>query len=167
MSTVSYGPQHPHSTEIYRAVQAAYDELTNLICGPLAALDPAKLYQAPALDEWSMMENLAHIVEFMPYWASEVTKLVASPGQPFGRTQQHEGRLKAIEEHGHESLAWVQAALPTSYAVLESVLTMLKDEDLELTGLHSKFGKRTLGWFINEFIVKHLQEHIRQLRDCL
>ena len=30
------------------------------------------------------MQNLAHVVEFMPYWAGEINKLVAEPGRNLG-----------------------------------------------------------------------------------
>ncbi len=162
-------PEHsnPRCEEIRRAVQTAFANLLSLLSTSLAALEPGRLYLAPGPASWSVMENLAHIREFMPYWANEVAKLVASPGQPFGRTQQDEGRLRAIREHGHDNLAAIQSALPASYAVLERVLSTLTDADLELTGVHVKFGERTLGWFIDEFIVRHLQDHIEQIRECL
>ena len=31
-----------------------------------------KLYQRPAENEWTLMENIAHIIEFMPYWGNEI-----------------------------------------------------------------------------------------------
>ncbi len=40
----------------------------------------------------------------MPYWATEISKLLAWPGRDFGRTQQDLGRLQALEQHGHDSL---------------------------------------------------------------
>jgi uncharacterized damage-inducible protein DinB len=152
---------------ICHAVQQAYDELIELINGPLSTLRPFQLYQAPSPDGWSVMENLAHIVEFMPYWADEVTQLLASPARPFGRTHEHEGRLNAIHEHGRDTLAQIQAELPGSYAALESVLVKLTDKDLELTGIHSRRGEQTLAWFLDEFVVTHLQDHIQQIRSCL
>ena len=76
---------NPKVEEIRRSVQSSYNKLNQLIADRLATLDPAKLYQQPAENEWTIMENLAHIVEFMPYWANEIEKL-AAPGQNFGRT---------------------------------------------------------------------------------
>ena len=155
---------NPNVEAIRLSVQHSYDELQQLIDGPLAQLDPAKLYQAPAENEWSIMQNLAHIVEFMPYWANEVEKLVAHPGQNFGRTHQHEGRLRAIEEHSQDSLKQIKALLPGSYARLQEVLSNLKDSDLELTGMHIRFGEKSLDWFIEDFITGHLIAHLEQMR---
>lgn len=158
---------NPRVEEIRRRVRASYDELNRLIEGLLSHIDQNQLYRSPGGDEWTVMENLAHIVEFMPYWADEVAQLVAQPGRNFGRTMQHEGRLRALREHAHDSLQQVHAALPTSYAHLDRVLNSLKDSDLELTGHHSKFGDRKLEWFIEEFVTQHLANHVEQLKGCL
>src|SRR2546421_4991695 len=144
MATASTNPK---VEKIRQSVHDSYAELVMLIDGPLTALNPEKLYLAPAENEWTIMQNLSHIVEFMPYWANEIEKLVARPGQNFGRTMQHEGRLQAIREHGSDSLEHVKAALPGSYARLQEVLGKLRDSDLELSGIHSRFGEKSLDWF--------------------
>lgn len=160
-------PANPEVEAILLSVQKSYHELNQLIDGPLARLDPQKLYKSPAQDEWSIMQNLAHIVEFMPYWANEIEKLVAKPGQNFGRTMQQEARLQAIRDHGTDSLEQIRAALPGSYGRLEGVLGNLKDSDLRLTGQHVKFGDETLDWFIEEFVTGHLVNHLEQIKVCL
>jgi uncharacterized damage-inducible protein DinB len=158
---------NPKVEEIRRSVQSSYDELNRLIAERLATLDPAKLYQQPAENEWTIMESLAHIVEFMPYWADEIEKLVAAPGQIFGRTMQDARRLQAISEHGSDDLEQIRAALPGSYARLAQVLSELQDGDLELTAHHSRFGDQTLAWFIEDFVTQHLTSHLEQLNHCL
>lgn len=158
---------NPKVEEIRRNVQSSYNELNRLIAERLATLDPAKLYQRPAENEWTIMESLAHIVEFMPYWADEIEKLVAAPRQNFGRTMEDVRRLRAISEHGSDDLERIRAALPGSYARLEQVLGELKDSDLELTGHHSRFGDQTLAWFIEDFVTHHLTSYLQQLNHCL
>jgi uncharacterized damage-inducible protein DinB len=158
---------NPQVAAIRQHVAQSYNELNTLLDGPVGTLYAEKLYQTPTENEWTVMENLAHIAEFMPYWADEVARLVARPGQPFGRTAADEGRQAALREHGHDSLTQVRAALPTSYAHLDAVLSKLNDSDLDLTGHHSSRGEKTLGWFIEEFIVRHLHDHVVQIRACL
>ncbi len=171
---------NPKVEEIRHSVQSSYNELNQLIAERLATLDPAKLYQRPAGNEWTIIESLAHIVEFMPYWADEIEKLVAAPGHNFGRTMQDTGRLQAINEHGSDDLVQIRAALPGSYAHLKQVLSELKDSDLELTGHHSRYGDhleltghhsrygdQTLAWFIEDFVTHHLTSHLEQLSACL
>lgn len=158
---------NPKVAAIRQSVQQGYTNLNELLSGPVGTLYAARLYQAPTENEWTIMESLAHIVEFMPYWGDEVAKLVAQPGQNFGRTMQHEGRQAALRDHGHDTLAQIRAALPGSYAHLDAILKALTDLDLELTGRHVKFGERTLQWFIMEFIVDHLHNHVVQIKECL
>src|SRR5580700_6945592 len=149
---------------IRQSVHDSYAALCQLIDGPLAAVAPKKLYQIPAENEWSIMQNLAHTVEFLPYWASVVEKLVAHPGQNFGRTMQHAGRLQGISERAHNTLQQIKEALPASYTRMEQVLSDLKESDLDLTGHHVRFGERSLDWFIHEFITKHLSDHLDQIK---
>src|SRR2546430_8703104 len=93
MATASTNPK---VEKIRQSVHDSYAELVRLIDGPLTALSPEKLYLPPAENEWTIMQNLSHIVEFMPYWAGEIEKLVAAPGQNFGRTMQHEGECELL-----------------------------------------------------------------------
>lgn len=158
---------NPNVTAIRQHVQQSYTELQALVEGPIRALYATKLYQTPTEHEWTIMENLAHIVEFLPYWGDEVAKLVAEPGRNFGRTMQHEGRQAALREHGHDTLEQARAALPGSYTHLDEILSRVQDRDLELTGQHVKFGERTLAWFIHDFITEHLHNHIVQIKECL
>jgi DinB superfamily len=160
-------PSNPKIEAIRHNVQSSYDELNQFIAEQLTPLDPAKLYQHPGNDEWTIMESLAHIDEFMPYWANEIEKLVASPGKNFGRTMQDERRLQAISNHGSDTLEQVRATLPDSYGRLDLVLSHLNDSDLALIGHHSRFGDQTLEWFIEEFVTTHLANHLEQMRRCL
>lgn len=145
----------------------SYTTLLQLIDGPLVHLDTSKLYTTPAEHEWTIMQNLAHIVEFMPYWAGEIEKLVAEPGRNFGRTQQDEGRLQGISAHESDSLNGIKAALPGSYERLDEVLGSLRDGDLELTGKHVRYGEKSLDWFMKDFVTDHLSGHVEQIKRCL
>lgn len=160
-------PTNPKVEHIRQRLRTSYDELSQLIDGPLSALETHKLYATPSESEWSIMQNLAHTVEFMPYWANEIEKLVATPGQNFGRIATDEGRLQGIERHSRDTLQQIKATLPESYARLEAVLSKLQDSDLELSGHHVKFGERSLDWLIEEFITVHLPDHVAQVKACL
>ena len=137
---------NPRVEEIRRRVRLSYNELDQLL-DSLATIDTTRIYQSPSSGEWTIMENLAHIIEFLPYWGKEIAQLVAHPGLNFGRTQQDEGRLRGIAEHKSDSLAQVKETLPESYEHLDKVLRQLRDSDLELMGHHSTMGEQKLGWF--------------------
>ncbi len=164
---MSIVPANPEVDAIRENVRISYTALNQLIVGPLANLDTSKLYQSPAENEWTIMQNLAHTVEFMTYWAGEIEKLVAEPDRNFGRTAQDEGRLRGISEHEKDNLSSIKAALPVSYARLNEVLESLKDSDLALKGKHPKYGEKSLDWFIEEFVTGHLSGHVEQIKWCV
>ena len=164
MTTSSGNPQ---VQAIRQSVTSSYDELYQLIEGQLLRLPTQKLYETTIEGEWTLMESLAHIIEFMPYWGDEIVKLVAKPGQNFGRTHKDEARIQAIEDHKQDKLDEAQGALERSYHYLDTALSTLKDSDLELTGRHSKFGEQTLAWFIKDFVTDHLTNHIAQMNRSL
>ena len=164
---MTVSPSNPKVAAIQQDVQQSYNALNQLIDGPLSQLPSDKLYQSPADNEWTIMENLAHIVEFMPYWGNEIAKLVAQPGQNFGRVQQDERRLKEIRDHARDSLAQIKAMLPASHARLQEVLASLRDSDLQLTGVHSRYGEKPLEWFMEDFVTGHLRAHLIQIRTAL
>lgn len=160
-------PSNPRVAVILQDLQQSYDALNRLMDGPLAQLPPERLYESPGNDEWTIMENLAHIVEFMPYWGDQIAKLVVEPGRNFGRVQQDERRLKAIRDHAHDSLAHIKSLLPPGYTYLQDVLENLRDSDLQLTGVHSRYGEKPLAWFIQEFVTEHLRAHLSQMQAAL
>jgi hypothetical protein len=160
-------PSNPRIAAIRQDVQQSYDALNRMIDGPLAQVPSEKLYESPGNDEWTIMENLAHIVEFMPYWGDQIAKLVTHPGQNFGRVQQDERRLKEIRDHAHDSLAQIKALLPPSYTRLQAVLASLHDSDLALTGVHSRYGEKPLEVFMEEFVTGHLRAHLVQMQAAL
>ncbi len=158
---------NPEVQAIRQSVTNSYNELTRLIEGRLSRLDASKLYEIPEPGEWSIMESLAHISEFMPYWAEEIAKLVASPGQKFGRTKEDPDRIRAIEEHKEDALDSVQSSIARGYARLDQELSTLSDDDLTIKGVHSKFGEQTLAWFIQDFVTGHLTNHLEQMGRAL
>jgi len=160
-------PANPKVEAIRESVRNSDATLHQLIDDPLAQIDISKLYRSPAENEWTIMQNLAHIVEFMPYWAGEIEKLHAEPGCEFGRTHEDVGRLQGISEHEMDSLSSIKAALPGSYARLDGVLGRLKDSDLQLTGKHVRYGEKPLDWLIEEFVTNHLSGHEEQIKRCL
>jgi uncharacterized damage-inducible protein DinB len=164
MNTV---PSNSKVEAIRESVRDSIATLHMLINGTLHRLDASRLYQSPAENEWTIMQNLAHIVEFMPYWAGEVEKVVAAPGCIFGRTHENAGRLQGITEHEMDSLSKIEATVTQSYASLDQVLRKLQDSDLEIIGKHVRYGEKSIGWLIDDLIVDHLHGHVEQIKSSL
>jgi uncharacterized damage-inducible protein DinB len=129
----------------------------------LAQLPPEALYQHPDPDEWSIMENLAHVGEFYTFWGSEVRKLQQQPGCNFGRTIDDERRLAGIRAHANDTLDQIEPYLRTSFDELMATLTGLTDADLQKVGHHQRLGDRTMEYYIKHFLIDHLSDHLAQL----
>lgn len=158
-------PTNPKIAAICQSVQQSYTALNERIDSSLAAFDPQKLYQPPAENEWTIMQNLAHVAEFMTYWANQIANLVAHPGQNFGRVITDVNRLKFISDHENDTLQQIKSLLSPGYARLQEVLGSLKDSDLEITGIHPRYGEKSLDWFIQDFVTKHMSDHVVQLQE--
>jgi uncharacterized damage-inducible protein DinB len=129
----------------------------------LLQLPPESLYQHPLPNEWSIMENLAHIAEFYTYWGSEIHKLQQNPGCNFGRTIDDERRLAGIRAHAHDSLSQIEEHVRRSFSELMDTLTSLTDEDLQKVGHHHRLGDQTMAFYIKHFLIDHLSDHLAQL----
>ncbi len=58
---------------------------------------PAELiHWVPAEGVWTVMDNLCHIREFVPFWTGEALRIVRGSGTPWGRDHTDAGRLAAV-----------------------------------------------------------------------
>jgi len=129
----------------------------------LPQLPTDTLYTHPDPQEWSIMENLAHIGEFYTYWGSEVRKLQQQPGCSFGRTIEDERRLAGIRDHANDTIAQIEQHLRASFAELMDTLNALSDADLQKVGHHHRLGDQTMAFYIKHFLIEHLSDHLAQL----
>jgi hypothetical protein len=75
--------------------------------------------------------------------------------------------LSTTEWGSTTSLAQIKGLLPPSHAHLQDVQANLHDRDLELTGVHSRYGEKPLAWFMEEFVTGHLRAHLVQMQAAL
>jgi uncharacterized damage-inducible protein DinB len=126
------------------------------------------LYHKASDDTWSLAEVLAHIANARQFFGREAARAAASPGARVGRTLQDAGRLAAVRDQGRDSAAALRNSLMTTHTDLMAALGKLSENDLKTTVEHvsPKFGRMTLGDFIQHFIVEHEQNHVGQARRC-
>jgi hypothetical protein len=123
------------------------------------------LYQAPSDGQWPVMSTLAHVVEMLPYWAAQCAQIAASPGAKFGRTHDDPGRLEAIAKHAADPASVVSDALRAS--VSEALATLRPLGDWSLAGQHVRRGEMTIQQVVDEFMVGHVEGHVRQVDEAL
>jgi hypothetical protein len=119
-------------------------------------------------EQWEEGQVWAHLSEFVPYWIAEARLVVAGTGEepvPFGRVKSDEGRLAAIAERRHEPVEDLATVVLTDIGILRSFLTELGDspETWARAGKHSTLGVMDLHHIFEEFLVGHLEQHLRQL----
>lgn len=130
------------------------------------SVDPDDLYRPPPDGEWTVMENLVHVVEFLPYWAEQLHQVIAHPGEPFGRTHEDPERIAAVEDHARDALPEVLERLRRSAETAQTSLRAIPDDAWDRTGVHRR-GEMTLREITAFFLVDHLTDHIEQARVAL
>jgi hypothetical protein len=121
-------------------------------------------------EQWEEGQVWGHLSEFVPYWIAEARLVVAESGDepaPFGRVKSDAGRLAAIAERRHEPVDDLATVVLTDIGILRSFLIELGDsrETWARAGRHSTLGVMDLHLIFEEFLVGHLEQHLRQLED--
>ncbi len=143
------------------------EELNRLygeLCATLAEIPSARLYVQPALGGWTPMEDLAHVAEMLNFWSEQIDRFQRQPGASFGRVASNPERIRYIAEHARATPEQVTALLDQGHATALALLQRLQPSDLETTGEHMKFGTQTVRQAIQEWLIDHLDEHVKQLK---
>ncbi len=130
----------------------------------LTAADPA------TGEQWVGGQVWAHMAEFVPYWIGEIRKVVdpsAAEPVPFGRVKTDPGRIAAIEARRNDPVARLSASTAGDIQILRIFLEELDSVpgSWARLGLHSKLGVMDVVRMVDEFLVGHLEEHLRQLAE--
>jgi hypothetical protein len=126
------------------------------------------VYRAPAPGEWSAMEILAHVAEFVPYWASQAEAVSRRTvnNQPFGRGRDDPSRLEPIEKHAHDTVTEIVERLRLGLDEAQALLRAIPDGGWQRTGHHLLQGEMSVETFVEKFLFDHLAEHSTQLREA-
>lgn len=143
------------------------DELNRLygeLRATLAEIPPALLAAQSASGGWTPTEDLAHVAEMLGYWSGEIERFQRQPGASFGRVASNPERIRFIEAHAHDTPEQIAALLESGYSAALALLRRLQPSDLETVGQHVKFGPQTIRQAVQEWLIDHLDEHVKQLQ---
>jgi len=129
--------------------------------------DPADLYLRPEPEEWSVIEILAHVAEFPPYWLKAFLQVIQNPGQPFGRTHTDPQRIAAVANHAQDALPLTLERIEQAQAQTIEMLLTIKNEDWGKTGVHPNRGVMNLHQMMEFFVTKHIHDHTHQADKAL
>ena len=119
----------------------------------------------PGPNVWSVMDNLCHVQEFIPYWTSQALKVVAHPGETWGRDPTNADRLAAVTDTSARRLPDVVAAIRQAAAASADALARLSEADLDAEGpsRNPRFGVKPAHFIVDELLVGHVEKHVGQI----
>lgn len=150
---------------LIQQIEALYAELESVVTG----LTEAQLYWQPGGEAWTIMQVLAHVGEFPTFFIRELVRVKADPRVQWGRTMADEGRLRAVAEGAEMPLDVARAKIQAARREVLDTLRSIADGDLAIEAEHvnPKFGRRSMAWLVEHFIIEHIAKHIGQIRRNL
>ena len=130
----------------------------------LAEVDPALLHEAPSPGEWTVMELLAHTVEFLRYWPRVMVGIAAEPGLSFGRGLDDSDRTGYVLAHGGDSLRSMVQELSVAGEGAQTTLAAIPAVGWEATGVHMDWGEVALPQIVQRVLTGHLAAHCAQAK---
>jgi hypothetical protein len=111
----------------------------------------------------------AHLAEFPAYWLEQARHVVAGrkDGQAepvsFGRTKTDPVRIAAIQGERRTDPAELLRRVQRQLSEVRAAASAFTDADWATRGRHPTRGQMRVGEIMEEYIVRHLEEHAAQL----
>jgi fumarylpyruvate hydrolase len=143
-------------------LQAAADE----IAAEVRRLPPELITWIPAEGVWSVMDNLSHVREFVPFWTGETLRIVRRPHEQWGRDHTDTARLAAVTDTASYTLEDVLSDIRGAVRRSADTLNGLSDADLavEATSRNPRWGLKPASFVVDHLLVQHVEKHLGQVR---
>jgi DinB superfamily len=119
-----------------------------------------------AEETWDAAQVWAHIAEFVSYWTDQARDLVSAPAGTspnFGRVKTDPGRIDAIARDRSLPREKLWQKVHDGIEASRTYFSGLTTDQLEQTGVHPTRGTVDVAFILEQFVVKHLEEHADQL----
>lgn len=121
---------------------------------------------------WGPREVLAHVAEALLFWRGELERLVeagrpAGDPVPFGRASGDTMRVGILERDRTLPLGELFERIDGGIVRWSARTASLTPAEADARGLHPRDGEVPATWIRDRFIVRHLEEHVRQLGEIL
>jgi hypothetical protein len=152
-------------TQARRAIEQMQATLAE-IEAKVAPLPQAWFAWRPAPDVWSILDNLCHIEEFLPYWSGEILAVVTNPGREWGRTHADADRLAAVANTGMRNPASVLQSIHSHLHTMSNLLAPLDDKTLGMMAAsrNPRWGTKPVSFILESLLVEHLAGHCNQIQ---
>jgi uncharacterized damage-inducible protein DinB len=121
---------------------------------------------SPAPGVWSVMDNLCHIREFVPFWTAETLRIVRRRGEQWGRDHTDTARVAAVTNTAALTIDTVVSDIRAAVRRSAEALKALSAADLavEATSRNPRWGRKPASFVIDELLVHHVAKHQNQIR---
>jgi hypothetical protein len=127
------------------------------------------IHWKPGPEVWTVMDNLCHAVEFMPYWTSQVEQAILHPEEEWGRTHGDAARLAAVADTSQRNLGEVKQQLRERVRECAARLERFTPEQfaIEARSRNPRWGVQPASFIVDTLLVAHLKSHCSQIRRNL
>ncbi len=118
-------------------------------------------------ERWNAGNILGHLAEALPLWTRQARDVIRGGAETGRGTSGYVSRREGIDRGGGTSEAQLKPSIAAAVSELVAFLRSLSDADLDRRILHharTEDRQLTLGDFIDEFLVGHLEEHVLQIK---
>jgi hypothetical protein len=126
-------------------------------------------YGAEPESNWGPKEILAHVEEMLEYWPTQAAAILASPASDpapgFGRVTTDEARIRRIGEDRRLPADELFDRVGAGARNASAGMAALSSDAQARSGVHVRLGEMTIPQLYERFVVSHLEEHVRQLRE--
>ncbi len=139
---------------------------TDQILAEVQQLPPEVIHWIPSAGVWTVMDNLCHIREFVPFWTGEALRIVTRPTEHWGRDHTDTARLAAVTNTVAHTLEDVVSDIRAVVRRSAEALKALSEEDLgvEATSRNPRWGVKPASFVVDELLVHHVAKHQGQIR---
>lgn len=116
-----------------------------------------RLLLNPAPGKWSIKDNIAHLAKYQPVFINRIHKILLSD-EPVFESYRADNDPEFAVWQGRD----LQILLDTLYADREQINKLITDlsyTQLDMIGVHKKFGRLTIGQW-TEFFLLHEAHHM-------
>jgi hypothetical protein len=115
---------------------------------------------------WTVMDNLCHIRESVPFWTAETLRIVKRPTEQWGRDHTDTARLAAVTNTAAHTLEGVVSDIREAVRRSAETWKVLNDEELaaEAMSKNPRLGVKAASFVIDELLVHHVAKHQSQIR---
>jgi uncharacterized damage-inducible protein DinB len=156
----------PESQTRATAAAERLTRTTDEILEEVQRLPSDVVHWIPAEGVWTVMDNLCHIREFVPFWTGETLRIVRRPSETWGRDHTDTARLAAVTNTAAYRLDDVVADIREAVRRSAATLRTLTDADLaiEAASKNPRWGVKPAAFVVDDLLVHHVAKHQGQIR---